>query len=466
MDFPEVFYTVLGVFFQALPFVIVVVLALSMCLFVVGAYGNPVFSVWVGSIIYVMSQLGANIALPLGLSLSLIDLFFLLLGLVVAIRLMAGHLPAKDLVVRLWLLMAAVWGLLFVVGLVKFKTLAGVEFRATYYMLVSVLYLMSFRITAEQVGKIFQAPYVAALSLALLAVYRWGSYAMGITGDWFDPNSPLRVLDAGCTFVIAIAMLPGLAMWMKLNTQRQVMMFTAPLLLLVVMVLAHRTVWIATLAALGIAWWLAGRRRNGGQAGLMVPLAVGALVLGALFVLAPKSGVTQSFVSSVAETQKKNSTLAWRVDSWKSLVDEWVAGGPLVWPAGKPFGSGNDRYIESQHMTTNVGAHSQYVTLLTRGGLLVLFAYIAVQLICMRRLLLHPTTAPDWLGGELPALFIIANMVYGISYSPDYMQGLFMGLAFTIALQAGPIPSAGRSSTTQAHNPVMPYASRRFTHLS
>ncbi len=465
-DFNEVFYTLLGFFFQALPFVIVMVLALAICLFVVGAYNSPVFAVWAGMIVYVITQLGANGALPLGLNLSLEDFYFLLLALVVAIRLLAGHLPAQDWIVRLWLLMATVWMLLFVVGLAIFKTAAGVEFRATFYMLVPTLYLLSFRLSAEQVGKIFLALYSAALVVVLIAIYRWGAYALGETGDWFDRGAPLRVMTAAATMLIAMAMLPGLTMWMKLNTRRQAMLAMAPLLLLVVMVLAHRTVWIATLAALGFAWWLAGSHRKGGQAGLLVPLLVGALVLGALFALAPKSVVTQEFERSIAETQKKNSTIAWRMDSWKSLVEDWAAAGPLVWPAGKPFGSGNQRYIESQGMETNVAAHSQYVSMLTRGGLIVLFAFVAVQLIALRRLLIYTVAVPDWLGKDLPLLFIIANIVYAIAYGLDYTQGFIMGLAYSLAVQALPIPSTVRATKAQIHASVVHHAPRRLTHLS
>lgn len=461
----EAFYIVLGFVFQALPFVIAFVMAMAFIFFCVGAYNSPVFAVWVGVVIYLMSHLGANSALRIGLNLSPIDFYSLLLGGVLTIRLLAGHLPAQDRVVRLWLLMAVVWVLLFLVGLVKFKTAAGLEFRSTFYMLVSVLYLMSFRIKEEQVGRIFRALYVAALALALLAIYRWGSYVMGVFGPWFDPVTPLRVLDSSATLVIAVAMLPGLAMWMGLNARRLGMMYTAPLLLLVVMALGHRTVWVATLAALGAAWWLAGRKRKGNQAGLLVPLGVGSLVLVSLFALAPQSTVTHEFQRSVAETQQKNSTLAWRLDSWKSLVDDWVAGGPLVWPAGKPFGSGTRRYIESQGMETTVSAHSHYVSLLIRGGILALFAYVAAQIVALRRLLSRPVAAPDWLGGELPALFIIANMVFAISYGPDYMQAFFLGLAYALAVQAGPQPSAARASIAAVPTPVMSHAPRRHTHL-
>ncbi|MBU1425988.1 MAG: hypothetical protein KKH12_08675 [Gammaproteobacteria bacterium] len=445
----EIIYTLLGLFFQVLPFVVVMVLALAICIFVVGAYSSPVFGVWAGAVVFVISQSGGNIALPLGVFLTVEDMCFLMLGFVVAVRLMLGHLPAKDLVVRLWLLMTVVWGGLFVVGLVQYKSAAGVEFRSTFYMVVPVLYLMSFRLSSEQVGKIFMAFYFIALALVLLAIYRWGAYAIGETGDWFDRHAPLRVLNAAGAMLIAMAMLPGSAMWIKLNAQRQAMMYTVPVLLLVVMVLAHRTVWISTLAALGFAWWLAGSRRKGGQAGLLVPLLVGALVLGALFALAPKSVVTQEFERSVAETQKKNSTIAWRMDSWKALVEDWAAAGPLVWLVGKPFGSGNQRFIESQGQETKVQAHSHYVSLLTRGGLLVLFSYVVVQVVTVRRLLRGRVETPDWLGGEILALFIVATMVYAIGYGIGSMQAYFMGLAYSLVVQAVPHPSVVRSATAK-----------------
>lgn len=462
----EAFYFSLGLFFQALPFVIAFVLAMAFIFFCVGAYNNPVVAVWVGAVVYVMTHLGANAALRLGLNLSLADFYFGLLGGVVGLRILNGHLPFHDKVIRLWLLMAAVWFLMFGIGLVKFKTLAGVEFRSTFYILASVLYLMTFRIDAEQVGRIFRALYVSALALALLAIYRWISSAVGEYGFWYDPHTPLRVLDASATFVIAIAMLPGLAMWLGLNDRRVGMMFVAPLLLLMVIGLGHRTVWVATLASLGAIWWLAGRKRKGNKAGLLVPLGMGSMVLAALFVLAPSSTVTYELERSVAETQQKNSTLAWRVDSWKSLVSDWAAGGPLVWPAGKPFGSGNKRYIETQGMETNVSAHSHYVSLLIRGGILVLFAYVAAQIVTLRRLLTRPVTSPSWLGGESMALFIIANMVYAIAYGPDYMQALFMGIGFSLAVQAGLPLSSTRASAVSSPGSVISHAPGSLTNLS
>lgn len=459
----EAFYFTLGLVFQALPFVIAFVAAMTFTFFCVGAYNSPVIAAWVGVVVYLMMHLGANAALRLGLNLSLADFYFGLLGGVMGLRILAGHLPPRDRIKYLWMLMALVWGALFLIGLPKFKTTAGVEFRSTFYILTPVIYLMTFHLRAEQVGRIFRALYVGALVLAGLALYRWGAVAVGEYGDWYDPVTPLRVLDSSATLVIAVAMLPGLAMWLGLNERRVGMMYVAPCLLLVVMVLGHRTVWVAALAGLGAIWWLAGRKRRGSKAGVLVPVGIGALVLAALFVLAPQSTVTRELQRSVAETQQENSTLAWRVDSWKSLLNDWAAGGPLVWPAGKPFGSGNRRYIESQGMETNVSAHSHYIGLLTRGGLLVLFAYVAAQILTLRRLLTRPLDAPPWLNAEILAVFLVVNMVYAIAYGPDYMQAMFMGLGYALAARVGPAPA--RVPPASVSSPVMSDASRRLTYL-
>ena len=90
---------------------------------------------------------------------------------------------------------------------------------------------------------------------------------------------------------------------------------------------------------------------------------------------------------------------------------------------------------------------------------------MTAQFLVLRRLLKRPVAAPDWLGGELPALFIILNMVYAISYSPDFMQAFFLGLAYVMAVQAGPLPSAVQASTTHYPTLVKPNASRRLANL-
>ena len=434
----EALYFLLGIGFQSIPFVAAFLAALFVIFFCLVTYSRPASALWFGGGAYFMKLLIGDGGFSLGLNLSVVDLYFMALSLTLGARLLTGKLAEGGSLMRAWLLIGCVWGLSFAVGLVKFKTAAGVEFRNSYYMLALMLYLLSFRLDAEQIRRAFNALYALAWALIILALLRWAELAAGVPGYWYDRGTPLRVLTSGPTFVIALAALPGLSMWMKLSAPRALQQTLAPFMLLAVLVLGHRTVWIATLAGLGAAWWLAGRRRSGVRSGVMVPLLVGGLALGAVFVLAPKSAVTQEFQRSVAETQSQKSTLNWRFDSWQSLVKDWAASGPAVWPAGKPFGSGYRRYIETQRAETEASAHSQYVSLLVRGGLLVLVAYVASYWIAVRRLLQHGAQAPGWLGADLPAVFLAACLVYSIAYSLDFMNMAFVGLAFVIALQTRP----------------------------
>lgn len=463
----ETVYFVIGLVFQALPFVVAVTAALLFVFFCFGAYNSPVVVAWVGALLYLLSQLGANSALRIGLSLSLVDFYFALLGLVAAVRVLGRRLPQRDWVARLWLVMAAVWGLLFLIGTVKFKKNAGVEFRSTFYILATVVYLLTFNLQARRTAGIFRALYVTALALVGLAVYRWVSVGLGQYGFWYDYHTPLRVLDSSATLVIAVSLLPGAAMWLGLNERQTGPMFLAPALLLAVIALGHRTVWVSTLAGLGAIWWLAGRHRRGSRAGVLVPISIGVAVVMAFLVLAPNSIVTHELERSVAETQQKNSTLAWRVDSWTSLVRDWARSGPLVWPAGKPFGTGMKRYIESQGQEVTVSAHSHYVSLLVRGGLIVLIAYVAAQVITVRRLLTRRVEAPPWLGAELLAVFMLVNMVYALAYGPDYMQALFMGIGYALAARAVPGAAAVPALVARPlHPPVKRYAPGGVAHLS
>lgn len=459
-------YFIVGLGFQALPFVVAVVAALLFVFFCFGAYNSPVVAAWVGAAVYFLSHLGGNAALRIGLNLSLVDFYFALLGLVAVVRVLGRRLPQRDWVTRLWLVMGAVWGVLFLIGLAKFKTDAGVEFRETFYILAMVVYLLTFSLHTRQTAGIFRALYVAALMLVCLAVYRWVQVGLGQYGFWYDYHTPLRVLTAAATFVIAVALLPGAAMWLGLNERRTGPMFLAPVLLLVVIALGHRTVWVATLAGLGAIWWLAGRRRRGSRAGVLVPVGIGAAVVMAFLVLAPKSIVTQELERSVSEAQQKNSTLAWRVDSWTSLVRDWAHSGPLVWPAGKPFGTSMRRYIESQRIEVTVSAHSHYVSLLVRGGLIVLVACVAAQVITVRRLLTRRVDVPPALGAELLAVFMLVNMVYALAYGPDYMHALFMGMGYALAARAEKQPAAAPLAVRPLLKPVKPHAPGGVAHLS
>lgn len=433
-------YVALSYLLVAVPFVAAILLAFGLCVLVIGLAGSPVVGVWLAIVSHFLGATGVHTALNLGISIYPDDVCFIAIGAVTLGRIAGGKVDLDDRICRAWMLLGLVWFAIFAVGVVQYKSFAGVQFRDSYYLWAAASYLMTFCLNPRQVQQILNAMLAAGLAMTVLAAYRWGLVVMGELGPWFDYHTPTRVVASEHTQLIALAAMPGIAMWLGLMPRRPLPMLAAVLLLLAVVILAHRTVWVACAAALVAGWWLAGRQRAAGRLGLLLPLALGAVVLVGTFSLAPESTVSRELARSVAETTQKKSTLAWRQDSWKSLIADWVQSGPLVWPAGKPFGSDNTRYIESQGMTTSVTAHNHYIAILYNGGVLGLGAYLTAVLLTFRRLLGQRPQTGDAVRPELLMVLLVLCSVYGIGYSLDYMQGLMLGLAFSLAISTFALP--------------------------
>lgn len=416
-----------------IPIAIAIGAAFFVIIFLILIYNNVIWGTCGAIATYVLQNI-SNAPLKLGINLFIADLFFLGILLIVTIKIANDQLPKNDKIAKLWLLITAIWFGSFSIGLFQYKTAAGVEFRNFFYIACATLYILCFRHTDKTAKDIFKCLYAAAHLLIVLAVFRWIAYATGNAGgEWFDPGTPLRVLGSSPTLVIAVAMLPGLAMWMGFESPEKWMKYSAPFMLLAVLVLGHRTVWVVVFICLGTGWLLAGKDKKANRSGLLIPLMVGGLFLATLFILLPESKLTQEFHRGVAETQKENSTFAWRLDSWTALIKDWASGSPNIWLFGKPFGAGYRRFIEVQGMETNVQAHSHYVTLLVRGGILVLLAYVAVQSITLWRLLKNTATSDQGISKFTLVLFVVANIIYAITYSPDFMQAFFLGLSYSLA---------------------------------
>lgn len=463
----SVLYAALSYLFIALPFVMVVVFALLIWVVLLGAYSSVLFGVWFAICIYLLGAAGGGMALSVGLNLSIYDIGMILLGLVAMLRLVQGKMDRADPISKAWMLLGFVWFSLFAIGTVLYKTQAGLQFREPYYFWVATAYLMTFSVDEEQVQKVLGAFYFAAILMASLAIFRWGLCAAGEYGDWYDFHTPLRVLNSAQAQLVAIGAVPGVAMWMGLTKKRSLWMLLSPLLLLIVVILGHRTVWIATAAALVTTRWIAARTSTDKPASLLVPLLVGGILIGGVFVLAPESTVSRELVRSVDETTQKNSTIAWRQDSWKATILGLVQAGPAVWPAGKPFGSDNTRFIESQGMETHVAVHSHYVALLQNGGLVGIVAFLLAQFLAMKRLLIPDNKVLDPIGTKVFIPLLVLLLVYGVAYSLDYMQGLLMGLCFSIAIRQKLVPASDTDNPDSIHiHKHDRHAYRRHTYLS
>lgn len=376
-----------------------------------GAVGLPVFSV--------------------GFSAYPQDVVFLLIGLAGMLRVASE--PRYSTTLWIWLFVGAVLMASFVPGVLQFGTTAGVEFRQYYYFWGGALYFATFTIADRQLTHIVNMWGAAAAATVLIVIYRWFVYfAGGDTSGWTGvaETSTLRVVTADQTLLIAQAFI--MVIYLRLCSTKTFWMAMLPFLAIAVLVLQHRTVWVVTLTCLFAIFYLERQERSRllGNFGILILLV---LVVTIPLLVTGKSldVVSQSLQNSVSEAQGENSTLTWRVQSWRALLEKWAASGPWQYFFGSPFGSGVARYIPGVAQEITVAPHSYYVATLLRIGLIGIIALFAVYVRALVALYRSRHRSSEFPRRGLLVL-LLAQLVYFITYSPDYTQGILLGVVLAL----------------------------------
>jgi len=447
--------------FAALPFISVFFLALLLVFTVFGAYRTPVFGTVMIVGVFVLTTVFGAFAVRLGINLTLPDIVLTLVAVSTVLRMLSGHIDLRDRIVQAWLALGIVWFGLFFVGMVRYGATAGVGFRNSFYLWITVAYLLSFRFKQEQLSAAASVFMWGVAVLSLLVVYRWILLSLGARDEfWQESAYSVRVVSSFGAQMLALGFVFGLAGWVGLARSRSDWTLFALAALPLVVMLQHRTVWIAAAGAAMASLVVGAMARRARLGAILLPLLVCGVVLATLFLILPDSLIATR-MGMAADT----STLSWRVDSWRALLADWVHAGPTVWAAGQPFGADITRYIESMGRETSVSAHSHYVGLLVNGGVIGLVAYLLAQLMTLRRLIgsvrdgrragqrhrLRPGVPASLEEGVerdsiaaasvvdasdgLLALALVAIMIYGVAYGTDYLQGIVLGLACSRALQ-------------------------------
>jgi len=428
----EWLFLTLRFIFTAIPFVGALLLPLFLFYGAWSFYYRPVLAV--GTVIWVFAIETIIIiqpALPLGVKLFAPDVLFLLIGMAGFLRMFGLHLQKQH---YLWMLFGTVLMVSFAIGTIKHGTLAGIEFRTFFYFWAGIWYLMTFRLTAEQLDKIMRIYMFAAAVLMVVVFLRWIAMALelDIARFWNEGGTSLRVFTAGQTFFLAQAFVIGLyaylnkagpAWWRAL----------LPLLFICVVVLQHRTVWAVTLVSVALVFLLAGKVRSKAATTFLLAGVIGAVALVPFFVGGQLDTVQQSLVHSVEEVGQEKSTLGWRVESWKSLLEQWAYGGPVVNMIGKPFGSGFSRYIEMSQNELTQNPHSHYVYTLLRVGLIGMFAMLATYFMVLRTMR-NPDfySAARLVDNKLLITLVAGQLTFFVAYPVQYSQFIPLGLSLVL----------------------------------
>ena len=424
----------------ALPFLMAIVLALAMSLFLLAAYYRFAFGFAVLCIVFWLDA--ASLSQPvlrLGIQLYVPDLPMVLLGFVALLRwLLRDDLPRRH---AAWVLLALVFFAGLGIGLVRHGTAAGVQARPDYYAIAAATYAMSFPIGARQVRQVVQALTVLSVALLALCVFRWIVYYGPLPdllppGGTYNVDGPARVVGSNFALVIAQALLLGL-FFGAVRLGAEAARWLSPLLLAGTLVLQHRSVWLAAIAGVLLSLLLARAQR--------VPLwqqlvLAGAVAFTAAAPVVFNQALSDQVQSSASRALAGQGTVQARFANWRATLEQWVGDGPRSIALGRLPGSDTVRSVVTASGGTlriAYNPHNYYVSALTSYGVLgaATLAWVVLWVLggLWRRARAHDEEAP-----VSAALLVLLGMqwVYYVAYTVDYLQFALLGVALAWVAQS------------------------------
>ena len=276
----------------------------------------------------------------------------------------------------------------------------------------------------------FAALQMVALSVGLLPE----AVGEGASGHW------LRVIPSDPSLlVLQGAVISGVA-W---HARREPWLAATTIGLLgVVVLLQHRSVWIAAIVTGGVLVL-----RNPRLTGRLT-VAVGVslvLVLGAFTVVFDEA-LEDSITDDLADTATYDGTWQWRIEGWHALLDQHAHQGASQHLIGQPLGSGWDRVMRGQVIT--VSPHNFYLEKYLRLGVVGVGALLLLYGWSLRRLWGDPTRGRI-ASAETLVLLAVTQLVYFIPYAPRD-QGMLLGLMLAAAASTGLARQQGQHLPTGA----------------
>lgn len=279
----------------------------------------------------------------------------------------------------------------------------------------------------ERIGRMWVA---LAVGLCALTVVRWGATAVGLSGGLFGEGGTMRVLPAAATLVVGQAAMLGVPALREQGTGLR--KFLTPVMLVFVVLLQHRTVWVVV--AVGMAYLLT--REHALTPRVFTALGTG-LVLFSVLTFTVLDGGGEAVGDQLAGSVSTTNTFEWRVAGWRALLED--SGPDTVEEAvlGQPPGGGWERRFDG--LVVDVSPHNLYVEIYLRLGIAGLICLLALYIIAVRRRRGQVTRQDDaalFLQENVLRTVVGVNLVYFVTYSPDTLQAMLLGLGCAAVLGA------------------------------
>jgi hypothetical protein len=304
------------------------------------------------------------------------------------------------------------------------------EARKFLVFLASAIYFSTAELRPGLLDRIARLWLGTAVALCLLTLLRWTLDLDVLADGAYEGGGSLRVIPAvGALFIAQAALM---AFPMVTDRSRPVLRWLAPVLLAFVVLLQHRTVWV--IAAAGVIYLLYRERAMAGQI-LTVLAVVVALLAGLVFTVFAERD--DEIGDQLSRSVQATNTFEWRVDGWIALVAQGGPEGPAEVLTGQAFGGGWARTLPGGNVV-EVSPHSFYVEPYLRVGLVGLVALLLLYVIALRRTAARPPDGGE--AGDEPSLLranvlhtvIAVQLLYFITYSPNSVQALLLGLGLAV----------------------------------
>ena len=430
-----------GYIFFAVPFVAALLFGLLVVVLLFFVVRSAGFGVGAIAILYIFE---ANFpgfqGVNLGIRIDAPDLISLLLAVAVLFRLI--FIPAARPALKAWYIVAGGILVSLVWGLATLGTAGGVAARPYFYALAVMSYVLTFPGDQRLVRQLFTALAWIGVCTVALVVFRWFVTYLPIPallppeGRFSSvESSRLRVIPSFEAMLLAQLVLVGIfypAVVPLLRWLRPLV----PLALLTVIVLQHRSVWIAIAAGAMARFALP----EAGRKATLQLAAVGTALSLALIPLVSSdrfTAATADIGSSAKRAIAGADTVNFRLDSWDFALRKWSDSGPVSVAIGLPMGTSMERLLRSDsgnYQRVQVSAHNFYVETLFYTGLVGILAVLSMYGFVIVNLVRGMKDSQMATASGALFLLIVSQLFYYVAYGVDYFQGLIFGVAAAVAL--------------------------------
>ncbi|HWD41478.1 MAG TPA: hypothetical protein VG944_21720 [Fimbriimonas sp.] len=303
------------------------------------------------------------------------------------------------------------------------------DLRSFMFPIATIWFMAFARPSPKLLRAVIHQTIAAATILFFISVYRYGLIAAGHPPP-SQADGQYAMYEKGAEPIYrvlysqdAIFMANSTILLWYLSSRKQApkwMRYFSFMFPAMVIYLQHRSVWIA----LGIMTLLTAA--FGGSVNRIARKVVIGCAAALLIVLIgfPHSKMSSSLFSSANHMSGNDTTLAWREQSWQSLMEPSYVGSLENYIVGRPMGTGERRVVNGRFV--EVEAHNLFVTVFTKTGFLGMLSFIFMMLILLVKL---------WrLGGFARTMAICqcGLLTYWWAYSFDEPQAFLVGVGILI----------------------------------